>query len=66
MEQKERYYSLSDRWHQCMQDWVDQTDQFLSNNRRKVLSGKGRVSHEAAIEKASSEYEIFRIKQDHE
>lgn len=49
-----------------MQDWVDQTDQFLSNNRRKVLSGKGRVSHEAAIEKASSEYEIFRIKQDHE
>ena len=28
-----------------------QTDQFLSNNRRKVLDGKGRISHEQAIEK---------------
>ncbi len=30
---------------------ADQTDQFLSNNRRKVLDGKGRISHEQAIEK---------------
>ena len=28
-----------------------QTDQFLSYNRRKVLDGKGRISHEQAIEK---------------
>lgn len=49
-----------------MQDWVDQTNQFLSNNRRKVLSGKGSVSHETAIEKASKEYEVFRIRQDQE
>lgn len=34
-----------------MQDWVDQTNQFLSNNRRKVLEGRGRISHEQAIEK---------------
>ena len=27
-----------------MQDWIDQTNQFLMNNRRKVLEGKGRVS----------------------
>ena len=26
-----------------MQDWVDQTNQFLSNNRRKVLEGKGKI-----------------------
>lgn len=32
-----------------MQDWVDQTNQFLMNNRRKVLEGKGRVSHDEAI-----------------
>lgn len=44
-----------------MQDWVDQTNQFLSNNRRKVLEGKGRISHEQAIEKAAKEYDIFRI-----
>lgn len=49
-----------------MQDWVDQTDVFLNNNRRNVLIGKGRVSHDAAIEKALKEYEIFRIKQDKE
>lgn len=49
-----------------MQDWVDQTNQFLMNNRRKVLSGKGKVSHEAALKKAEKEYEVFRIKQDRE
>ena len=49
-----------------MQDWVDQTNQFLMNNRRKVLSGKGKVSHEAALKKAEKEYEVFRIKQDWE
>ena len=49
-----------------MQDWVDQTNQFLVNNRRKVLSGKGKVSHEAALKKAEKEYEVFRIKQDWE
>ena len=49
-----------------MQDWVDQTNRFLSNNRRKVLEGKGRISHEQAIEKAAKEYDIFRVRQDQE
>ncbi len=49
-----------------MQDWVDQTNQFLINNRRKVLSGNGDISHDKAMEKANKEYEIFREKQDHE
>lgn len=49
-----------------MQDWVDQTNQFLTNNRRKVLSGKGKISHEVALKKAEKEYEVFRIKQDQE
>lgn len=49
-----------------MQDWVDQTNQFLMNNRRKVLAGKRKVSHNAAMEKANKEYEVFRIKQDQE
>lgn len=49
-----------------MQDWVNQTNQFLINNRRKVLSGKGYISHDTAIEKASKEYEVFRVKQDQE
>lgn len=49
-----------------MQDWVEQTNQFLMNNRRRILAGKGSVSHEAAVEKANKEYEVFRIKQDQE
>ena len=49
-----------------MQDWVDQTNQFLSNNRRKVLEGKGRISHDQAIKKAAKEYDIFRVRQDRE
>ena len=49
-----------------MQDWVDQTNQFLMNNRRNVLDGKGRISHDSAMEKAEKEYELFRVKQDQE
>ena len=49
-----------------MQDWVDQTNQFLRNNRREVLEGKGKVSHDMAMKKAEKEYEIFRVKQDQE
>ena len=49
-----------------MQDWVEQTDQFLVNNRREVLDGKGKISHETAMKKAEKEYEVFRLKQDKE
>ena len=49
-----------------MQDWVEQTNQFLMNNRREVLSGRGKISHEVAMRKATQEYEVFRIKQDKE
>ena len=38
--------------------------QFLTNNRRKVLEGKGRISHEAAVKKVGTIYEEFRKKQD--
>ena len=49
-----------------MNDWVLQTDVFLKNNRRDILEDKGNVSHDQAIEKASKEYESFRIRQDEE
>ena len=49
-----------------MQDWVEQTNQILRNNRREVLEGKGKVSHDMAMKKAEKEYEIFRVKQDQE
>ena len=47
-----------------MQDWLSETDNFLKNNRRNVLPGKGRVSHEDAMQKANAVYEQFRVKQD--
>lgn len=47
-----------------MEDWVTQTDVFLKNNRRNVLSDKGGISHEQAVEKAVNEYKEFRVKQD--
>lgn len=49
-----------------MQDWVEQTNQFLRNNRREVLEGKGNISRDIAMKKAEKEYEIFRVKQDQE
>ena len=49
-----------------MQDWLKQTDHFLTNNRRHVLEGKGKISHTQALEKASKEYDVFRVKQDQE
>lgn len=47
-----------------MQDWLDETDRFLTNNRRKVLDGKGRISREAAEKKVGAIYNEFRKKQD--
>ncbi len=34
-----------------MQDWLNETDNFLKNNRRRVLEGKGQISHEDALKK---------------
>jgi len=47
-----------------MQDWLNETDRFLTNNRRKVLDGKGHISREAAAKKVGAIYEEFRKKQD--
>lgn len=49
-----------------MQDWLDETDRFLTNNRRKVLDSKGHISREAAAKKVGAIYEEFRKKQDAE
>ncbi len=47
-----------------MQDWLSETDRFLSNNRRQVLDNKGHISREAAVKKIGGIYEEFRKKQD--
>ena len=47
-----------------MEDWIRETDNFLQNNRRKVLEGKGTISHEDAAKKAEEIYGQFRVRQD--
>ena len=47
-----------------MQDWLNETDRFLTNNRRNVLDGKGHISREAAAKKVGAIYNEFRKKQD--
>jgi hypothetical protein len=47
-----------------MQDWLSETDNFLHNNRRRVLEDRGHVSHDDALKKATGVYEQFRIRQD--
>ena len=49
-----------------MQNWIDTTDRLLEFRDKKILTHSGSVSHKQAVEKAESEYEKFRIKQDQE
>lgn len=43
-----------------MQEWIEELDRVLQNNRRPILSGSGTVSHQQALEKAEQEYTIYR------
>lgn len=43
-----------------MQEWIDELDRVLSNNRRPLLEGSGSISHQQAREKAEHEYTIYR------
>ena len=43
-----------------MQDWVEELDNHIILNRRKILEGNGKISHEEAIEKAEKEFQIYR------
>ena len=47
-----------------MKDWATETDNFLKNNRRKVLENRGKISHDDAMKKVSAIYSEFRKKQD--
>lgn len=43
-----------------MADWVVELDNQIKLNRRKILEGNGKISHEEAIEKAEREFNIYR------
>lgn len=43
-----------------MQDWVQALDRQIINLQRKLLEGKGSISHKQAIEKAEYEFAVYR------
>lgn len=49
-----------------MKDWSSLLQRYMDLNNRPMLPDAGRVTHEQAVEKALTEYDKFRIIQDHE
>lgn len=47
-----------------MEDWATRIDKFLLADDRDILKDAGNISHEIACDKAISEFEKYRIKQD--
>ncbi len=47
-----------------MEDWSSRIDKFLLSTDRDILKDSGKISHEIACDKALSEFEKYRIKQD--
>lgn len=43
-----------------MKDWINELDNQIVQNKRKLLEGNGKISHQEAIEKAEKEFEIYR------
>ena len=43
-----------------MNDWIEELDNQIIQNKRKLLEGNGKISHKEAIEKAEKEFEIYR------
>ena len=51
-----------DRTPMYMADWIKQLDTFLKMTNKEILQHSGTISHQKAIEKAHSEYEIYKEK----
>ena len=47
-----------------MEDWATRIDKFLLADDRDILKDAGKISHEIARDKALTEFEKYRIKQD--
>lgn len=51
-----------DRKPMYMTDWIGQLDTFLKMTNKDILNHSGRISHQEAIDKAHSEYELYQEK----
>ena len=48
-----------------MKDWLETIDDYLRMTRRDILTTKGTVTHQQALEKAHSEYERYKRNQEY-
>jgi len=51
-----------DRTPMYMNDWIKQLDVFLKMTNKDILSNSGTISHQQALERAISEYDIYKEK----
>ncbi len=51
-----------DRTPMYMEDWIKQLDTFLKMTNKEILQHSGTTSHQKAIDKAHSEYDIYKEK----
>ena len=49
-----------------MNNWIEVADNLLKYRKKNILKDAGKISHKQAVEKANSEYEKYRVKQDNE
>ena len=47
-----------------MEDWSTRIDKYLLSDDRDILKDAGKISHEIACDKALTEFEKYRVKQD--
>ena len=47
-----------------MEDWATRIDKFLLADDRDILKDSGKISHDIACDKALTEFEKYRVKQD--
>lgn len=47
-----------------MEDWATRIDKFFLADDRDILKDAGKISHEIACDKAISEFEKYRVRQD--
>jgi len=43
-----------------MNDWINELDNQIVQNKRKLLEDNGKISHQEAIKKAEEEFKLYR------
>jgi len=56
---------LQKKFHRLMADWASKLDAFLQFNDAEILQNKGKVTAAIAKAFAESEFEQYRVIQDH-